>query len=97
MASAKLASLFIRTLSKPLATYFKTQAKERPGFRNICISVAQTYHVIEMKLSMRFLDYKKETIRPLNETKAVELGANFLSEVFVFSVAVGCILAGEFL
>ncbi|KAJ3078438.1 hypothetical protein HK102_004514 [Quaeritorhiza haematococci] len=41
---------------------------------------------------MRFLDYRVETIRPLNDTRAVELGANFISESLIFSVAVATIL-----
>ncbi|KAI8611073.1 hypothetical protein BC830DRAFT_1142872 [Chytriomyces sp. MP71] len=36
---------------------------------------------------MRFLGYKVETIRPLNEAKAVELGSSFLAEFFIFGVA----------
>ncbi|KAJ3115971.1 hypothetical protein HK100_001194 [Physocladia obscura] len=36
---------------------------------------------------MRFLGYKVETIRPLNEARAVELGTSFLAEFVIFSVA----------
>ncbi|KAI8071959.1 hypothetical protein BDF21DRAFT_344246 [Thamnidium elegans] len=46
-----------------------------------------------MTLKMKFLGYKKEKIRPLNDARAIESGANFLSEAFVFSVAVSVILA----
>jgi hypothetical protein len=35
----------------------------------------------------RFFDYKVETIRPLNDARAVELGASFMSEAILFSVA----------
>ncbi|KAJ3062188.1 hypothetical protein HDU99_005307 [Rhizoclosmatium hyalinum] len=43
---------------------------------------------------MKFLGYKVETIRPLNEAKAVENGAAFLSELFIFGVA-GSLVAYE--
>lgn len=64
-----------------------------------------------MTLKMKFLGYKKEVIRPLNDarythwlarddlfllnssTRAVEAGANFLSEAFIFSVAAAVIIA----
>jgi hypothetical protein len=38
-------------------------------------------------LKMKFLGYKVETIRPLNEARAVELGSSFLAEFFIFGVA----------
>ncbi|KAI7894015.1 uncharacterized protein EV154DRAFT_415952 [Mucor mucedo] len=46
-----------------------------------------------MTLKMKFLGYKTEKIRPLNDARAIESGANFLSEAFVFSVAASVILA----
>ncbi|KAJ3255868.1 hypothetical protein HK103_005881 [Boothiomyces macroporosus] len=41
---------------------------------------------------MTFFDYKTEPIKPLSEAKAVELGANFLSEIIIFGVGVLTIL-----
>ena len=35
----------------------------------------------------------KPKIRPLSESRAIELGANFIAETFVFMVALGCIFA----
>ncbi|KAJ1974314.1 hypothetical protein H4R35_003667, partial [Dimargaris xerosporica] len=49
-----------------------------------------------MSLKMRFLGYHKEHIRPLNDKKAVEAGANFLSEAILFSVAGSIILFENF-
>ncbi|CAO3692369.1 unnamed protein product [Rhizopus stolonifer] len=46
-----------------------------------------------MTLKMKFLGYKTEKIRPLNNARAIESGANFLSEGFVFSVAATIIIA----
>ncbi|KAJ1794994.1 hypothetical protein LPJ67_000326, partial [Coemansia sp. RSA 1938] len=44
---------------------------------------------------MKVLGYKKEKIRPLNDARAVDAGANFLGEAFIFSVAVSLILAEQ--
>ncbi|ORZ01007.1 optic atrophy 3 protein-domain-containing protein [Syncephalastrum racemosum] len=95
MSTLKLGSLLIRTLAKPVATSIKTQAKQHPAFREFCIGVAQQSHKLEMTLKMKFLGYKKEVIRPLNDARAVEAGANFLSESFVFGVAASIIIAEQ--
>ncbi|KAI8822015.1 optic atrophy 3 protein-domain-containing protein [Fimicolochytrium jonesii] len=93
MATIKLGSLLIKTLSKPLANSIKQQAKNHPAFKDFCIGVAQKTHQWEHTLKTRFLGYPKESIRPLNDTRAVEAGANFMSESIIFSVAVATILA----
>ncbi|KAI8069150.1 optic atrophy 3 protein-domain-containing protein [Gongronella butleri] len=93
MSAIKLGSLLVKTLAKPVANSIKTQAKSHPAFKEFCIGVAQTSHRLEMTLKMNFLGYKKEKIRPLNDARAIEAGANFISEAFVFSVAASIILA----
>ncbi|AOA64491.1 hypothetical protein PP7435_CHR4-0860 [Komagataella phaffii CBS 7435] len=87
----KLTSLFIRTVSKPMASAIKLQAKEHPKFKKTCILVAQSLHQWDSKLRMRIMGHDV-TIRPLNDAKAVENGANFLSEFVLFSVAGSLIL-----
>lgn len=83
----KLTSLLVRTVAKPIATAIKAQAKEHETFRQGCIRIAQTVHHTDIRLRMSLLGEKKIKIRPLNDKKAVENGANFLSEFFIFSVA----------
>ncbi|KAJ1968493.1 hypothetical protein IWQ62_001215 [Dispira parvispora] len=58
----------------------------------MCIGLAQTGHRVDMNLKMKFFGYRKEHIRPLNDAKAIEAGANFLSEAIIFSVAGSIIL-----
>ncbi|KAG2202129.1 hypothetical protein INT47_008101 [Mucor saturninus] len=93
MSAIKIGYLLVRTLAKPVANSIKTQAKSHPNFKAFCIGVAQRSHRLEMTLKMKFLGYKTEKIRPLNDARAIESGANFLSEAFVFSVAASVILA----
>ncbi|EEB07549.1 optic atrophy 3 family protein [Schizosaccharomyces japonicus yFS275] len=95
----KIGSLLVRTLSKPIANTIKSQAKEHPAFRRMCINVAQKMHRAEFRL----LGVTKNRagnvplhIRPLNDAKAVETGANFLSETFIFSVA-GLAILSEYI
>ncbi|KAJ3150337.1 hypothetical protein HDU89_003115 [Geranomyces variabilis] len=86
-ATIKLGTLLVRTLAKPLANHIKSQAKVHPKFKEFCIGVAQKTHAWEHNLKTRFLGYPKETVRPLNDSRAVETGANFISEGVIFSVA----------
>ncbi|KAI9293493.1 OPA3-domain-containing protein [Neoconidiobolus thromboides FSU 785] len=91
MATLKLGALVVRTLAKPVANSLKNQTKNSDLFKSFCIGIAQSYHRIDMKLKMNFLGYEKERIRPLSDSRAVELGSNFLSEFLIFSVAAGII------
>ncbi|KAJ2709672.1 hypothetical protein H4R19_004133, partial [Coemansia spiralis] len=71
------------------------QAKSRDTFRSVCINVAQLAHRTEMTWKMRVLGYKNERIRPLNDARAVDAGADFLGEAFLFGVAASLILAEQ--
>ncbi|KAJ2078179.1 hypothetical protein H4R24_004660 [Coemansia sp. RSA 988] len=95
MSSFKIASLVFRTLSKPVANALKQQAKSHDIFRSICINVAQVAHRTEMNWKMHVLGYRKEKIRPLNDARAIDAGANFLGETFIFGVAVTLIFAEQ--
>lgn len=88
----KFTSLLLRTIAKPIAVTLKAQAKEHEAFRQACIRVAQTLHLTDIKLRMRLLGENKIKIRPLNDKKAIDSGANFLLEAFIFLVAGGLIL-----
>ncbi|KAG0283018.1 hypothetical protein BGZ96_012610 [Linnemannia gamsii] len=87
MSAIKLGFLAIRTVAKPIANSIKSYSAKHPKFRDACISVAQFSHKTEMQLKMKFLGYKVESIRPLNDARAVEMGANFLGEAIIFGVA----------
>ncbi|RKO96718.1 OPA3-domain-containing protein, partial [Caulochytrium protostelioides] len=93
-ASFKIGALLIKTLAKPVAKVIKNQATNRPAFKSFCVGLAQRMHRTEHHLKMRFLDYDRTAVRPLNEAKAVEMGANFLSESIIFGVA-GLTILGE--
>lgn len=83
----KFTSLVVRTVAKPLAGALKAQAKEHDFFKSACITLAQTVHLADIRMRMRLLGENKIKVRPLNDKKAIENGANFLLEFFIFSVA----------
>ncbi|KAE8213841.1 hypothetical protein CF327_g2703 [Tilletia walkeri] len=98
MASAKVATLAIRTLAKPIATQIKQQAAEHATFRAFCIGLAQFMHRVEMRARSNLLGANTEhqKIRPLSESKAIANGANAISEGFLFAVAAALIIGESF-
>ncbi|CAI2167769.1 15_t:CDS:2 [Funneliformis geosporum] len=94
MSTTKLGILLVRTLAKPIANSIKNYSKRHATFRQMCINIAQATHRFEIKLKMNLLSQKRkpEKIRPLNDAKAVEMGANFLGEAVIFGVASSLII-----
>ncbi|KAG5200903.1 hypothetical protein MJG53_013459 [Ovis ammon polii x Ovis aries] len=45
-----------------------------------------------MRAKMRLMGFNAETIKPLNEEAAAELGAELLGEATIFMVACGCLV-----
>lgn len=90
----KLGYLLVRTVAKPVASTFKKQARDHPWFRQACGRLAQFYHRAEVKMKRRIAAKNGEAvhqlvtqIKPLDEQKAVELGAEFIGEALIFGVA----------
>ncbi|EZA60655.1 hypothetical protein DMN91_007551 [Ooceraea biroi] len=90
----KLGVLFVKQISKPLAKFLVNQAKNHPLFRTyIIIPPAQFYHWTEVKAKMYVMNLGKPTkVAKLNEAMAIELGANLIGEVIIFSVAGACLI-----
>jgi len=88
---AKLGFLLIKQVSKPLAKSVAARAKVSPFFKNwICIPVAQLFHFYEVKMKMKALNLgagKVTKVPKLTESKAVEQGAEILSEIIIISIA----------
>ncbi|XP_076314028.1 optic atrophy 3 protein homolog [Tachypleus tridentatus] len=92
---AKLGILALRQISKPLANRIKARAKRSYFFRTyICMPPAQFYHWMEVNVKMRMLNLGKPTEVPkLNENMAIDLGAELLGEIIIFSIAATSITA----
>jgi len=90
---AKLGVLLVKQVSKPIAAAAARHAKKSPFFRNyICIPIAQGFHLFDVKVRMRILNLGKVTKVPkLNEEKAIEEGAQLLSEIVILSIAAGLV------
>ncbi|KAL5207644.1 hypothetical protein ABZP36_032079 [Zizania latifolia] len=85
---AKLGTLALKTMSKPIAIRLKSEASRHPQFRQLIINLAQANHRISTNIQRRIYGHStKVEIRPLNEEKAVQAAADLIGELFVFSVA----------
>ncbi|MCO5571018.1 hypothetical protein L7F22_024749 [Adiantum nelumboides] len=90
---AKLGTLAIRTLSKPLATRLKVQAARHERFRTLIENFAQAHHKFSVNLQRRIYGHATDVeIRPLDPEKAVQAAADILGEFVVFSVGVGAVI-----
>ncbi|CAI9724081.1 Hypothetical predicted protein [Octopus vulgaris] len=90
---AKLASLAVKQISKPLANAIKNKAKAHPFIRKfVCMPPAQLYHWAEVNVKMRVMGLgKAKDVQRLNEQMATELGAELLGEAIIFFIAAATI------
>ena len=93
----KILSIAIRTLARPLinwVTYYNRlkvqESKHKFGIfmKNKLILLGQTIHYYNMKINRKIFGLTKETgtIKPLTSDKALERGAEVISEVIVYSI-----------
>uniref|UniRef100_A0A5S6R4Z6 OPA3-like protein n=1 Tax=Trichuris muris TaxID=70415 RepID=A0A5S6R4Z6_TRIMR len=85
----KLVALFVRQVSRPIANQLKNGAKHSHVFRRyVCLPIAQLYHRVDVTKKMLMMGFGKPTKVPnLTEESAVELGADILGEIIVYSIA----------
>jgi hypothetical protein len=81
---AKLSYLLIRTVARPVSFVVKRYALKKSAFRSGCVSMAQRFHRLEVKMKGTPLHKPLKNLRPLAEEEAVEIGANFIGEATVF-------------
>jgi len=88
----KVASLVIKSASKPFAKQIKLQTAKNPKFHNFVVKCAQTWHNTEGRMSLFVGDKTKQAQRPLNVNAAIDLGAELASEGFLLTIAVALLI-----
>ncbi|KAI3833371.1 hypothetical protein MKX03_011543 [Papaver bracteatum] len=89
----KLGSLILRTICKPVTNRLKKAAGKHPRFREHIIVIAQINHRFTTTVQSRIYGHAPDvSIQPLNKEEAVQVAADLLGEVFVFSVAGAAII-----
>jgi len=86
--AAKLGLVLIKQISKPIANSIAGRARKSKLFREyFCIPVAQFFHWYDVKVRMRVIGLGKVTSVPkLDEKKAIETGAQLLSEAILIAI-----------
>eukprot|EP00794_Sanderia_malayensis_P020168 gene20168-22143_t len=89
----KLGTLVVKQFAKPIANLVKSGAKNSQIFRSAILFPAQKYNRLEQRYRMIQMGYEgKVDIKPLSEKAAIDLAANILGEIVVFSIAVAVLL-----
>ncbi|CDP15889.1 unnamed protein product [Coffea canephora] len=84
---AKLGTLALKTICKPIARRIKKEATFHPQFRLFITNIAQANHRLTTTIQRQIYGHSTDVaIRPLNEEKAVQAAADLLGELFVFTV-----------
>lgn len=89
----KFGSLAVRTAAKPLAKKFRKSAENSEFWRSVFIGYAQWQHRVEYNISIRMLGHPPSRVKPLEPERAVSVGSEMLSELFVLGVACAVIAA----
>ena len=93
----KFVTLVVRTIAKPLiswVTYYnrlklQEQNAKFAFIKNRVIGIGQLVNYYNIKINRKlFRLSSKEPIKPLSEEKAIEKGAEFLSEFIVYSILI---------
>ncbi|WOL11010.1 OPA3-like protein isoform X2 [Canna indica] len=93
---AKLGLLAFRTLSKPIASRLKQQANNYPKFRQFILNLAQANYLFKTNNQRRFYGQTTDdSVRALNEEKAIQAATDLLGEIFLFSVVAGAAVIFE--
>ncbi|XP_062595541.1 optic atrophy 3 protein homolog [Saccostrea cucullata] len=86
----KLVYLFVKQVSKPVATRVTGYMKEKPFIRkNIMIPLAQVYHRTEanLRLMLMYNQGHKVKINPLTDEAAIALATDMMNDIFIFTIA----------
>jgi hypothetical protein len=89
---AKLAGLLIKTLSKPVSKRIKHEFSRYEITQRMLIGIGQTSHSITSRLTIWSAGYRVRSITPLENSKALSAGAEFVGESFIVMVSGGWIV-----
>jgi len=83
----KLGILLVRTAAKPIASRLKSRAKGSPNLSAVCERIGQGWHSFSSRINLQLLGHQVKKIKPLGTTEAIDSGADFLGEGFIYSVS----------
>ncbi|KAK1444122.1 hypothetical protein BgAZ_100280 [Babesia gibsoni] len=94
----KVLAVFVKQLSKPVASYMKKRARESERFRRFCISIGNRGYAFDRYISRRFYNTEPaetDSTPWLSPEKSVVIGTEMFGELIIFGVAT-IIVASEY-
>jgi hypothetical protein len=82
----KVGELVVKQLAKPLSGQVKKLAISNDTFRRACVGFAQRWHRFQTQTTVSVAGHKAVAVKPLDEARAVHLGADVLSEGAIFGI-----------
>ncbi len=92
---AKLGSLLIKTLAKPMAKRVKSTFQQSAITKSMLVTLGQASHIVTTRMTIWSAGYKVRSIQPLDADKALSQGADLIGEAFIFGVG-GAIVVWEY-
>jgi len=89
---AKIGSLLIKTLSKPVAKRIKTDFTRYDLTRRFLVGMGQSTHRFTTRMTIWSEGFKVRSIPLLEENEAITRGADLLGEAIVFGVSVSVVV-----
>ncbi|GAX12416.1 hypothetical protein FisN_2Hh247 [Fistulifera solaris] len=83
----KLASLFVKTLAKPLSKRIKHEFSRYAATQRVLIGIGQASHQVSSRMTIWSAGYKVREIKPLEDENAMKTGAEFIGEFFILLVS----------
>ena len=91
----KLVGLLVKTLAKPISKRLKHDCSRYEFTQNLLVGIGRGTHAITSRMTIWSAGYKVRSINPLEREEALNRGAEFLSESFVFLVG-GTVIVLEY-
>eukprot|EP01083_Nonionella_stella_P075351 204824_1 len=85
----KIGFLGFKAGTKIISKRFKTEAQKHPKFKRMCVSFAQNYQELITMTNVKILtNVKIKHSKRMSDKEAIELGADMMAEIMIWSAAV---------
>ena len=88
----KLAAVLLKEVSKPLAAEIKRKAQEHAYAKRLAIVLGRSWERVGQRAENFVRGHRVKELKPINDTHALSVGADLISQSFLISTAIALIL-----
>jgi hypothetical protein len=93
----KIAAVFFKEISKPIAASLKAHAHTHPRFRGFAIALGRNYELASQRVEALLSKgprnaLAKTSFKPVPEQQAFTVGTDLLTQAFLLSTAIGLVV-----